>query len=133
MNNEDKITFQDLADWLDKPLSNSDIDLINFILVSIENRYKHHELQQKVNHLELDVDSYKTKYERANELYLDSSKKLNQLETNRDEAIKLIKSKNNGVCIKNGIEKNAYTFLLDFDEAREFVWELEEILERGKE
>ena len=59
--------------------------------------------------------------------------KVNQLETNRDEAIKLIKSKNNGVCIKNGIEKNAYTFLLDFDEAREFVWELEEILERGKE
>ena len=59
--------------------------------------------------------------------------KVNQLETNIDEAIKLIKSKNNGVCIKNGIEKNAYTFLLDFDEAREFVWELEEILERGKE
>ena len=59
--------------------------------------------------------------------------KVKQLETNRDEAIKLIKSKNNGVCIKNGIEKNAYTFLLDFDEAREFVWELEEILERGKE
>lgn len=59
--------------------------------------------------------------------------KVKQLETNIDEAIKLIKSKNNGVCIKNGIEKNAYTFLLDFDEAREFVWELEEILERGKE
>lgn len=56
--------------------------------------------------------------------------KVNQLETNIDEAIEFVKSKNNGVCIKNGIEKNAYTFLLDFDEAREFVWELEEILER---
>lgn len=63
MNKEDKITFEDLANWLDKPLSNSDIDLINFILTSIENRYKHFELQQKVN----------------------------QLETNRDEAIEYIK------------------------------------------
>ena len=55
MNKEDKITFEDLANWLDKPLSNNDIDLINFILTSIENRYKHLELQQKVNQLETNI------------------------------------------------------------------------------
>ena len=45
-------------------------------------------LYKRVNQLELDVDSYKNKYENANRLYLDTSKKLKQLETNRDEAIK---------------------------------------------
>lgn len=55
MNKEDKITFEDLSNWLDRPLSNSDIDLINFILTSIENRYKHLELQAKVTQLESNI------------------------------------------------------------------------------
>lgn len=46
-----------------------------------------------------------------------------------EKAIEYIKSKENGKCIHNGIEKGAYTFVLDFDEAREFIWELLQILE----
>lgn len=65
--------------------------------------------------------------------YEELQQKVNQLETNRDEVIELLKSKNNDKCIINGKEKNAYTFVLDFDKAREFIWEVEEILERGKE
>ena len=45
-----------------------------------------------------------------------------------DKAIEYIESKNNGYCIKNGEEKGAFTFLLDFDKAREFIWKLLEIL-----
>lgn len=45
-----------------------------------------------------------------------------------DKAIELIESKNNGVCVINGEEKGAFTFVLDFDKAREFIWDLLEIL-----
>ena len=51
-----------------------------------------------------------------------------QLHNKIGKAIEYIESKNNGVCIRNGEEKGAYTFLLDFDKAREFVWSLLEIL-----
>ena len=46
-----------------------------------------------------------------------------------DKAVEYIKNKENGKCIHNGIEKGAYTFVLDFDKAREFIWELLQILE----
>ena len=45
-----------------------------------------------------------------------------------DKLKELIESKNNGYCIKNGEEKGAFTFLLDFDKAREFIWGLLDIL-----
>ena len=45
-----------------------------------------------------------------------------------EKAIEYIESKNDAYCIKNGEEKGAFTFLLDFDEAREFIWKLLEIL-----
>ena len=45
-----------------------------------------------------------------------------------DKAIEFIESKNNGICIVNGEEKGTYTFLLDFDKSREFVWSLLDIL-----
>ena len=45
-----------------------------------------------------------------------------------DKLKELIESKNNGVCVINGKEKEAFTFLLDFDKAREFIWGLLEIL-----
>ena len=45
-----------------------------------------------------------------------------------DKAIEFIESKNNGMCIVNGEEKGAYTFLLDFDKSREFIWNLLDIL-----
>lgn len=44
----------------------------------------------------------------------------------------LIKSKDNGTCIHNNERRGAYTFVLDFDEAREFVWNLEDILKEVK-
>ena len=50
-----------------------------------------------------------------------------------DEIRECIESKNNGVCVKNGVEKPAYTFLLDFNKAREFVWDLLQILDKVKE
>ena len=50
-----------------------------------------------------------------------------------DKAIEFIESKNNGICIVNGEEKGAYTFLLDFDKSREFVWSLLEILKGNNE
>lgn len=45
-----------------------------------------------------------------------------------DKIESLIKSKDNGTCIHNNERRGAYTFVLDFDEAREFVWNLEDIL-----
>lgn len=45
-----------------------------------------------------------------------------------DKLKELIESKNNGVCVINGKEKEAFTFLLDFDKAREFIWGLLDIL-----
>ena len=45
-----------------------------------------------------------------------------------DEAIKYIESKNNGHCIINGEEKGAFTFILNFDAGREFIWKLLDIL-----
>ena len=45
-----------------------------------------------------------------------------------DKLKELIESKNNGVCVINGKEKEAFTFLLDFDKAREFIWKLLDIL-----
>lgn len=54
-----------------------------------------------------------------------------ELHSKIDKAIEYIESKNNGVCIRNDEEKGAYTFLLDFDKAREFVWGLLEILKDG--
>ena len=81
------------------------------------------ELLEKVNQLELDVDSYKNKYERANELYLDTSKKLNQLETNRDEALKTTKE-----LYEEGVEWHWDNGSLEM-----YVLDLLSILERGKE
>ena len=45
-----------------------------------------------------------------------------------DKLKEFIESKNNGVCVINGKEKEAFTFLLDFDKAREFIWGLLDIL-----
>lgn len=58
-------------------------------------------------------------------------KEYDKLQNRIDKAIEYIESKNNGVCIVNGEEKGAYTFLLDFDKSREFIWQLLEIL-KGK-
>ena len=44
------------------------------------------------------------------------------------KAIEYIESKNNGHCIINGEEKGAFTFILNFDAGREFIWKLLDIL-----
>ena len=49
-----------------------------------------------------------------------------------EKEIEYIESKNDAYCIKNGEEKGAFTFLLDFDEAREFIWKLLDILKEVK-
>lgn len=50
-----------------------------------------------------------------------------------DKIKSLIKSKDNGTCIHDNERRGAYTFILDFDEAREFVWNLEDILKEVSE
>ena len=45
-----------------------------------------------------------------------------------DKIKKLIKSKDNGICFYNNKKRSAYTFVLNFDEARQFIWDLEDIL-----
>ena len=45
-----------------------------------------------------------------------------------DKIKKLIKSKDNGTCFYNNKKRCAYTFVLNFDEARQFIWDLEDIL-----
>ena len=50
-----------------------------------------------------------------------------------DKIESLIKSKDNGTCIHNNERRGAYTFVLNFDEAREFVWNLEDILKEVSE
>ena len=45
-----------------------------------------------------------------------------------EKAIEYIESKNNGHCIINGEEKGAFTFILNFDAGREFIWKLLDIL-----
>ena len=65
--------------------------------------------------LETIIDYYETQLKKQKEII--------------KKAIEYIKSKENGKCIHNAIEKGAYTFVLDFDEAREFIWKLLQILE----
>ena len=66
----------------------------------------------------IELQEENSRYERINQKYKEVI----------DKAIEYIESKNNGHCIINGEEKGAFTFVLDFDEAREFIWKLLEIL-----
>ena len=66
----------------------------------------------------IELQEENSRYERINKKYKEVF----------DKAIEYIESKNNGHCIINGEEKGAFTFVLDFDEAREFIWKLLDIL-----
>lgn len=68
--------------------------------------------------LEAEVDSRTNYYNNTKKLYLDTSKRLTQLETNRDEVIKELKN----------FKNNAWS-LTFYTKVEEFI----EILERGKE
>ena len=70
----------------------------------------------------IELQEENSKYERINQKYKEVI----------DKAIEYIESKNNGHCIINGEEKGAFTFVLDFDEAREFIWKLLDILKGVK-
>ena len=66
----------------------------------------------------IELTEENSRYERKNQKYKEVIDKLKEF----------IESKNNGVCVINGKEKEAFTFLLDFDKAREFIWGLLDIL-----
>ena len=66
----------------------------------------------------IELQEENSRYERINQKYKEVIEK----------AIEYIESKNNSHCIINGEEKGAFTFVLDFDEAREFIWKLLDIL-----
>lgn len=51
MNKEIMITQQDLIDWLDRPPSNNDLDLINFIVCRLDNFYKLEEENERLNNV----------------------------------------------------------------------------------
>ena len=70
----------------------------------------------------IELQEEHSRYERINQKYKEVI----------DKAIEYIESKNNGHCIINGEEKGAFTFVLDFDEAREFIWKLLDILKGVK-
>ena len=54
MNKELMITKEDLVNWLDRPPSNDDLDLIGFITTRLENFYK---LQQENKQLKETIDN----------------------------------------------------------------------------
>lgn len=78
-----------------------------------------------------------TDFESASFTLLRGEQRLKQQVKKQKEVIdkieSLIKSKDNGTCIHNNERRGAYTFVLDFDEAREFVWNLEDILKEVSE
>lgn len=86
-----------------------------------------------VKQLEQEIDNLKKineKHKKLNGELREENKKQKEV---IDKAIEFIESKNDAYCIKNGEEKGAFTFLLDFDEAREFIWELLDILKESGE
>ena len=66
----------------------------------------------------IELQEENSRYERINKKYKEVIEK----------AIEYIESKNNGHCIINGEEKGAFTFILNFDAGREFIWKLLDIL-----
>ena len=70
----------------------------------------------------IELQEENSRYERLNQKYKEVIEK----------AIKYIESKNNGHCFINGKERGAFTFVLNFDEAREFIWKLLDILKEVK-
>ena len=59
MNEELMITKEDLVNWLNRPPSNDDLDLIGFITTRLENFYKLvQENKQLKEELENDIDRY---------------------------------------------------------------------------
>lgn len=69
------------------------------------------------------------RYYKEKDIYINQLKQENQkCKEVIDKLKEFIESKNNGVCVINGKEKEAFTFLLDFDKAREFIWKLLDIL-----
>ena len=82
------------------------------------------ELQEENQELKAELQLYQGALSREHE----AIHRVNDLEKVIEKAIEYIESKNNGHCIINGEEKGAFTFVLDFDEAREFIWKLLDIL-----
>lgn len=58
MSEELMITKEDLVNWLDRPPSNDDLDLIGFITTRLENFYK---LEQENKQLKEKIDKAKEK------------------------------------------------------------------------
>lgn len=102
--------------------ASSDYETLDNIYNYIEKlEAENQQLQQKVNQLKWDIESITNYYNDAKELYFKARDKVNQLETNIDEAIHNIKYKENIIkSFPNSIRG------IDFSD-------LISILERGKE
>lgn len=100
--------------------------------ITYTTEYTIDKLQQENKQLKLDYELYKDNHIYKNYEVETKDNTIEQLKEVIEEVRGYIESKNNGVCRVNGEEKPAYTFLLDFREAREFVWELLQILDKVK-
>lgn len=69
MNKEIMITQHDLIDWLDRPISNEDIDLINFIVCRLDNFYKLKEKNERLNNVINELDKLIEQYSRNDYYY----------------------------------------------------------------
>lgn len=86
-----------------------------------------------MNDIYEDIDTLK---DHINDLILERNRLEIQVKKQKeviDKIESLIKSKDKGTCIHNNKRRGAYTFVFDFDEAREFVWDLEDILKEVSE
>ena len=66
----------------------------------------------------IELQEENSRYKRLNQKYKEVIEK----------AIEYIESKNDGHCFINGEERGSFLFVLNFDEAREFIWKLLDIL-----
>jgi len=110
--------YTSTIEWLTKELTQAQEELKNIQAIEKEHQRINGELRE-TNKL-------------LNEQYISLYNNYCEELKRKNEAIEYIESKNNGICILNGEEKGAYTFLLDFDKSREFIWNLLEILKEDK-
>lgn len=52
------ITQQDLVDWIDRPPSNDDLDLCNYLSNAVKNQYEYHKEIERLNNIIDELEKY---------------------------------------------------------------------------
>lgn len=74
-----KLTKEDLVLWLDRPPSNDDLDLCEFLANAVQNRQKYYEENQQLK------EQIEQKYEKLGTLYEENTKLLSVLNEIREK------------------------------------------------